>query len=86
MASEDLNKNMAGLEKQVKTLRQNVDNVSKLAARDPDDRFEEVMSVFLELGESELKLCQTLKTSLDQEYAALAKYLCFDAKKSPIES
>ena len=77
---------MAGLEKQIKTLKQNVENVSKLANKDPDDCFEEIMSGFLELGERELSTCTTLKTSLDQEYADLASYLCFDVKKNPIES
>ena len=77
---------MASFEKEIKKLDQNVLNVSKLPNRDIDDEFESVMSEFLDTGSSELKLCQTLKGTLDSEYTGLSNYLCFDEKKNPIES
>ena len=86
VASDDLNKNMNNFEKEIKKLEQNVINVSKLQNPDKDDEFATVMSEFLEVGSSELKLCQTLKSTLDAEYEGLSNYLCFDLKKNPIES
>lgn len=77
---------MANFEKEVTKLTQNVANVSALKNRDPDDEFEPIMSEFLDTGSSELKLCQTLKGTLDTAYLSLSNYLCFDPKKQPIES
>ena len=51
--------------KHVKTnldkLSKNVDQVSKLQRKDPDDKFEEVMSVFNDKADSEYNLCKVLK-------------------------
>ena len=42
-------------------LSKNVDQVSKLQRKDPDDKFEEVMSVFNEKADNEYNLCKVLK-------------------------
>ena len=42
-------------------LSKNVDQVSKLQRKDPDDKFEEVMSIFNEKADSEYNLCKVLK-------------------------
>jgi hypothetical protein len=85
VASDDLNKNMKNLATEVGKLEKNVKNVSTLQNKDPNDKFEEIMSEFLDTGMEELKLCQTLKSTLDNEYQSLSNYLCFDLKKQPIE-
>ena len=42
-------------------LSKNVDQVSKLQRKDPDDKFEEVMSVFNEKADNEYNVCKVLK-------------------------
>ena len=42
-------------------LSKNVDQVSKLQRKDPDDQFEEVMSIFNEKADNEYNLCKVLK-------------------------
>ena len=62
--------------KHVKTnldkLSKNVDQVSKLQRKDPDDKFEEVMTIFNDKADSEYNLCKVLKgngyTSSDSLY------------------
>merc|ERR1719423_99742 len=85
VSQDELDRQMKHVKTNLDKLSKNVDQVSKLQRKDPDDKFEEVMSVFNEKADSEYNLCKVLKDELDEEYSNLADYLCFDKKKKPME-
>ena len=61
VSQDELDRQMKHVKTNLDKLSKNVDQVSKLQRKDPDDKFEEVMSVFNEKADSEYNLCKVLK-------------------------
>ena len=61
VSQDELDRQMKHVKTNLDKLSKNVDQVSKLQRKDPDDKFEEVMSVFNDKADSEYNLCKVLK-------------------------
>ena len=61
IAQDELDSQMKEVSKGIKSLSTNLNQVRNLAKKDPEDHFDQVMSVFYEQADKQYQVCSTLK-------------------------
>ena len=60
IAQDELDAQMKEVSKGIKSLSTNLNQVRNLIKKDPEDQFDEVMSVFHEQADKQYQVCSTL--------------------------
>ncbi|CAG5134081.1 unnamed protein product, partial [Candidula unifasciata] len=83
VSSETIQKNINAMGKQIKDLELDMKTLGK--SNDADDKFGEVMKVFLKDAQQQHELLSAMYKKLDTLFESTAKYFSFDPKKYTME-
>nr|QAT94454.1 diaphonous [Bradybaena similaris] len=83
VSSETIQKNINTMGKQLKDLELDMKTLGK--SNDPEDKFSEVMKVFLKDAQQQQELLAAMYKKLETLFESTAKYFAFDPKKYTME-